>query len=918
MVERLSDKEREIINTNWDTIKTKALENPIANIKIGDCIIKTKKEDEIIKLEINQKEKGTTLIRASEKSKIMTFKTKDEKNNNVEKKELIYEAKTITYFIRNLKMKHPIFKKEENDEILNKSVTNDNVEEVFNDPNINEIIDDRFESYITKNDFLNFKQGQEEISDYYDDFSFQEYSELADVITTKKSDKIVSSEKRKNLINFLVNINLLKEKIIILAGAQKIGITFSILQIVKFDSILYLDLKAMHPLKNKDKRKYIFNRFINLFAEFDTYYKFINDKILPIQGYDNFLLILEEIITNISKEEKLKSIIIIIDNYDDYLVGNKKLSSDFLDKIYDIIKDSFIKIVFVGRGKFISNLLIDFFYNKSNIKQYILFKYFSTLNLDIENIIHSHYKEKNNNEIELYYNENKEIQNESMILSLIMIKNLKNLINENFHENFPFQFFHFDKTEYGNLQIEYQFDDILKINNNKLRESFAKLNNININFNKVIPSVKGFLFEELVISILMNNKSSFKNLKINKNNIIEVESIYNLKDDVKPIDNLEKGPILIIQQKNGEVFDFGIIIDNSGVNYFIGGQIGLNKTNKEISAYQEKISSFNDNIKSNLGILTHRKIQELKFIIILNKEWQNALGKKFEQNNQKLNIYNDRYKNKKSKPTEIEAEEIKRLKKNISYYNSEYGIKCCENWNISYFLFSEKDFNLYIDEKKIENFDVNNIISFKTGFELFCIKEYNLIPFEDENPILNEKEKKEFIKTLQESYPDIKDIKINFKINGKINLLAATPENYGILSIYNDNKIFIYYDGKFTCFIIKENKVTKFENIEKINNFPFENDESLSRYFLEFIYDDEDEINFNKEKNDIKKEEKNSEMKIDEEMEENNKINDAKKIQKNKKNKGKKELQKKQNYINHIKYLQNKRKRDDEEDEEEE
>ena len=99
-------------------------------------------------------------------------------------------------------------------------------------------------------------------------------------------------------------------------------------------------------------------------------------------------------VTNILKEEKLKSIIIIIDNYDDYLVGNKKLSSDFLDKIYDIIKDSFIKIVFVGRGKFISNLLIDFFYNKSNIKQYILFKYYPTLNLNIENIIHSYYKEK--------------------------------------------------------------------------------------------------------------------------------------------------------------------------------------------------------------------------------------------------------------------------------------------------------------------------------------------------------------------------------------------------------------------------------------------------------------------------------------------------------------------------------------------
>ena len=37
MVERLSDKEREIINTNWDTIKTKALEKHL-ECKIEDKI----------------------------------------------------------------------------------------------------------------------------------------------------------------------------------------------------------------------------------------------------------------------------------------------------------------------------------------------------------------------------------------------------------------------------------------------------------------------------------------------------------------------------------------------------------------------------------------------------------------------------------------------------------------------------------------------------------------------------------------------------------------------------------------------------------------------------------------------------------------------------------------------------------------
>ena len=146
-------------------------------------------------------------------------------------------------------------------------------------------------------------------------------------------------------------------------------------------------------------------------------------------------------ISKISK--KLNNVIIIIDNYDDYLVGDKKLSSDYLDKIYSIIQDSSIKLVFIGKGQFISNLLIDFFYDKSNIKKYILFKYFQTLELNIENIIHLYYKEKQMNEIELYYNKNKENTLESVIPNLLIIKNMRNIIGKDFRNNFPFQFFLF-------------------------------------------------------------------------------------------------------------------------------------------------------------------------------------------------------------------------------------------------------------------------------------------------------------------------------------------------------------------------------------------------------------------------------------------------------------------------------------------
>jgi hypothetical protein len=56
----------------------------------------------------------------------------------------------------------------------------------------------------------------------------------------------------------------------------------------------------------------------------------------------------------------------------------------------------------------------------------------------------------------------------------------------------------------------------------------------------------------------MNNKP-FKNLNFSKNNIIEVEDIYNLKKNNLPNFEYEKGPILITKNKNGEVFDLGIV-----------------------------------------------------------------------------------------------------------------------------------------------------------------------------------------------------------------------------------------------------------------------------------------------------------------------------------------------------------------------
>ncbi len=90
-------------------------------------------------------------------------------------------------------------------------------------------------------------------------------------IIRQKSEAQKLSQERIDLKNILNNLSLLNEKIIILAGAQKIGITFSILQIVKCNSILYLDLYTLFNHKGSYKRKYVFQRFMNLFIYYDEY-----------------------------------------------------------------------------------------------------------------------------------------------------------------------------------------------------------------------------------------------------------------------------------------------------------------------------------------------------------------------------------------------------------------------------------------------------------------------------------------------------------------------------------------------------------------------------------------------------------------------------------------------------------------------
>ena len=67
-----------------------------------------------------------------------------------------------------------------------------------------------------------------------------------------------------------------------------------------------------------------------------------------------------------------KAIEIILDNYDDSLVGNTKLSKKYIEELYQIIQECNIHIIFLGRGRYISDLLKKYLYRPYEIENFTL------------------------------------------------------------------------------------------------------------------------------------------------------------------------------------------------------------------------------------------------------------------------------------------------------------------------------------------------------------------------------------------------------------------------------------------------------------------------------------------------------------------------------------------------------------------
>ena len=341
-MEKLSLIEREVISKNWLEIKEIIEEKNNFHFNFANNInIMAINKDKFILVIILKK--PNIRIRINKNAKYIKFKynIKDKEGDKEEtKEELIYEPKSIIFFINYFKMKHPCFIKENNIKIL---VDEPIIEEIYHSSNINEIFDDQLKSYIDENDYFYYKNKiEEKVSDYYYKFSLNLYSKII------SEDKEINNNDRYNFGDFVSNLYKFNENIIFVIGCQKIGLSFTILQNLKYLNILYINFEELYHLnKNSDKKKYIFMKFFNIFDKYKDYEDFIDNNIFKISGYNNILQVIKSIITCISDNFKAKEydhMYIILDNYDDHLVGETKLSQDYIEDLYKIIYHKNINI----------------------------------------------------------------------------------------------------------------------------------------------------------------------------------------------------------------------------------------------------------------------------------------------------------------------------------------------------------------------------------------------------------------------------------------------------------------------------------------------------------------------------------------------------------------------------------------------
>ena len=428
--------------------------------------------------------------------------------------------------------------------------------------------------------------------------------------------------------NFYFFKNSSVSKILYLYGPKRCSKTTFLLYMINLYGLekintLYFNYDYLEKENKLQIKKIIYHELLYFCKDIEEIKKIEKKKVFnDIIDKDNIMeliyLLLKTLFEIINVENKIKRIIII-----DNIYCNDEYNLNYLEKVITIIKtkSSNVKLILCGNGPYFNTKFIDFYEGNNiltnNDKLYYkefkeIFYIYNADKDEINKVIKEN--EKKENEIKDESILKKKLENntysfyglyfsEELDKKIISYKTI--MENKKFISQLPLEYFEI-KILKNEMSFNFYNDSLKACIKNIIGFEIEKgtLTRL-LKSNNYPRTFFGICFEKLITLLLKHNKLNLLNLKFHKNNIIEIPEIAQLKkiNYSGPIFNLtnKDEPILVIQENFfGPLYDLLIITKRNNKYYSDFVQIGVDKTEREISDIINDLESKYDLYKSNI------------------------------------------------------------------------------------------------------------------------------------------------------------------------------------------------------------------------------------------------------------------------------------------------------------------------------
>ena len=550
---------------------------------------------------------------------------------------------------------------------------------------------------------------------------------------------------------------------------------------------LYLDLNILNQINNTNEKKkylsYYIARIYNCNTEFKTDFEaFINENLKNIREknfIDNFIdKIIEENNYLIENKDEMTPFYIIIDNI------NTQENFDVMEKLLD--NDEYKNTYFYGiinidtkfgKSKFLK-LYNKKCYERGKLGYYVRYLYsnkISFINTKLDNI-NNFFKEIGSNI--------------NILKDFIQLIYFKEYINECPNENNDFLMKY---IKYINLIISQDNNNCLhitdiKFKNEEIKNKFISnyknlllsyLNRDNDeNISKLFSDVNGIFFEkQIILDLLLDKIKSDKDRNFRE---LNVHSIYCMEFNINKIDISEyknKDIIIIQDSKTGEIYDFGIIIDNSIKLY----QVSIRKSLQDLLKLNKNLIEVDCNYMMNNCLNNIGNYQNFSFGIITSIS--------------AFNKYAELIKEKTENEKEGNLNNIEKIKNKITKTSYYLMKEHCQKNKYELLVYDLNKKKVYIENDSNELIEYD-LYKFHIENKLNIPNLKSIIELKPKKISIKQFQKDKFIDKLNETklFPGLekKENQNSLNIVGKFNF---QKEFLNIKELEDDN-YFLYISGK--------------------------------------------------------------------------------------------------------------------------